>query len=309
MPHRYAMHLVWIVTAVLASSLSAKAAPAAPDSPKGHLLIVGGGPIPDEIEARFLALAGGPEKARIVVFPMASSDPDAGIEMTADFRKAGATAERLVFDHAQADTEEAARRLEDVTGVWFGGGDQAKLTAALGGTKVEAAIRERFVQGAVIGGTSAGAAVMSTPMITGDERKIGGPRPPSDPKDSLSAFMTIARDDIITEDGFGLISGAIVDQHFIRRRRANRLISTVLEHPTLVGVGVDESTALDVAPDGSWTVLGESAAVVFDARRATITPPGAPTLGATGVRMSVLPAGSRYVLSTGEVTLPPQPKR
>ncbi len=260
--------------------------------------------MPDRIFSRFLELAGGPGKARIVVFPMASSDPDAGIEMTADLRKAGAQAERIVLDHARADTDDAARRLDAVTGIWFGGGDQTLLTASLRGTRVEAAIRSRWRDGAVVGGTSAGAAVMSTPMITGDERKVGGARPPADPKDSLSAFMTIARDDIITEDGFGLIPGAIVDQHFIRRRRANRLISIVLEHPTLVGVGIDESTALEVDPDGSWSVLGESAAVVFDARRAAVTPPGAAALGAADVRMSVLPAGSRYVLATGQVTLP-----
>jgi cyanophycinase len=296
--------LVCAAAALMAWRSVSPAAEAETPAPQGHLLIVGGGPIPDEIEARFLALAGGAEKASIVVFPMASSDPEAGIEMTEDFRKAGARAERIVLDRAEADTEDAARRLDGVTGIWFGGGDQTKLTAALRGTRVEAAIRERFRQGAVVGGTSAGAAVMSTPMITGDERKVGGLRPPANPDDSLSAFMTIARDDILTEDGFDLISGAIVDQHFIRRRRSNRLISIVLEHPTLVGVGIDESTALEVAPDGTWIVLGESAAVVFDARRAAITPPGARALGAADVRMSVLPAGSRYVLKTGKATLP-----
>ena len=292
---------------ILMGAALACAARGAQVPPGGHLLIVGGGPISDALEQRFVALAGGAGKASIVVFPMASSDPDAGLEMTEDFRKAGAKAQRIVLGHAQADTEDAARRLDGVTGIWFGGGDQAKLTAALSGTKVEAAIHERFRQGAVVGGTSAGAAVMSTPMITGDEHKVGGARPPADPKSPLSEFMTIARDDILTEDGFGLIPGAIVDQHFIRRRRANRLISVVLEHPNLVGVGIDESTALEVAPDGTWTVLGESAAVVFDARHAAITPSGAPALGAADVRMSVLPAGSRYVLASGQATLPPSP--
>jgi cyanophycinase len=273
----------------------------------GHLLIVGGGPIPDAIEHRFLDLAGGPGKAKIVVFPMASEDPDAGIEMTADFVKLGAQAERIVLDHKGADTEQAAHRLDGVTGIWFGGGDQARLTAALQGTPVERAIHERYRAGAVVGGTSAGAAVMSTPMITGEEKHPGGVRPPKDPNDSASAFMTIARENIVTQVGFDLLPGAIVDQHFVRRRRNNRLISIVLEHPDRVGVGIDESTALEVDPDGRWKVLGESVAVVYDARKARITPPGQAPLGAADIRMSVLPAGSTYDPASGKAELPAAP--
>jgi cyanophycinase len=262
---------------------------------------VGGGPIPDAILQRFVALAGAGQ-ARIAVFPMASEDADAGIELTEDFRKLGASAERIVLTHEQADTEAAAKRLEGVTGIWFGGGDQVRLTGALRGTRTEGAIKERFRAGAVVGGTSAGAAVMSSPMITGDEKKPGGDRPLA--KDSPDAWITIARDDVATVDGFDLIPGAIVDQHFVRRRRNNRLLSVVLEHPERVGVGIDESTALEVSPDGSWRVLGASVAVVFDARSARITPPTAKSLGAEGVRLSVLPAGSRFDPKTGEARLP-----
>lgn len=269
---------------------------------RGHLLIVGGGPLPPAVLSRFLELAGGAGRARIVVFPMASSDPEAGVELTADFRKMGAAAERIVLDHAKADTAEAASRLDGVTGIWFGGGDQVLLTKALSGTRTEAAIHARYRDGAVVGGTSAGAAVMSTPMLTGDEKRPGGDRPPA--KDSRDAYMTIARDNVVTEPGFALIRGAIVDQHFIRRRRNNRLVSVVLEHPDLVGVGIDESTALEVDPAGGWRVLGLSVAVVYDARRAAITPPGGKVLGAAEIRMSVLPDGSRYDLRTGRAELP-----
>jgi len=282
---------------------SAPAAAPAPAATGGHLLIVGGGPLPDAILRRFVELAGGPGKARIVVFPMASEDPEAGIEITKDFQGMGAQAERIPLDRAGA-TEQAARRLDVVTGIWFGGGDQSRLTAAIQGTPVERAIHERYRAGAVVGGTSAGAAVMSTPMITGDEKHPGGKRPPKDPGDSSSAFMTIARDNIVTKEGFALLPGAIVDQHFVRRRRLNRLISAVLEHPELVGVGIDESTALEVGPDGRWRVLGESVAVVFDARQARVSPPGAPALGASDVRVQVLPAGSLYDPATGKAELP-----
>lgn len=303
-PVTFRLRLGALMAAILAvAGCVASAAPApAPPRPGGSLLIVGGGPIPDRILERFVTLAGGRGRARIVLFPMASEDADAGIELAEDFRKLGAEAERIVLTREQADTEAAARRLDGVTGVWFGGGDQAKLTAAIGHTRVEAAIHERYAQGAVVGGTSAGAAVMSTPMLTGDERRPGGDRPPA--KDSSDAFMTIARDNVVTTEGFAMLPGAIVDQHHVRRRRNNRLLSVVLEHPELVGVGIDESTALEVGPDGPWRVLGESVAVVYDARQARITPPSAAPLGATGVRIAVLPAGSTYDLNTGVATLP-----
>ncbi|MGE5413727.1 MAG: cyanophycinase, partial [Syntrophomonadaceae bacterium] len=194
---------------------ASSAAPAAGRS--GTLLIVGGGPIPDALIERFVALSGGAGHARILVLPMASEDADAGEEIVTHFRSLGAWAERLVLTRDEADTEGAAQRLAAATGVWFGGGDQSRLTAVLKGTRAEAAIEAVYRGGGVVGGTSAGAAVMSTPMITGDERRPGGDRPPS--KDSSDAFMTIARDDVVTRDGFGLLPGAIVDQHFVRRRR------------------------------------------------------------------------------------------
>ena len=303
--------LVLVIAAVsLACGSSAPApptTPSAPDAtasnpPQGTLLIVGGGPIPDAVLDRFVTLAGGKGRARIVIYPMASESADAGVELAGDFRKRGAETERIVLTHDQAESPDAARRLEGVTGIWFGGGDQSRLTAAIGKTPVEAAIHERYSAGAVVGGTSAGAAVMSTPMLTGDERHPGGSRPPE--KDSGDAFMTIARDDVVTIDGFGLIRGAIVDQHFVRRRRSNRLLSVVLEHPELVGIGIDESTALEVPPSGPWRILGDSAAVVYDARAARITSPSRATLGATGVRLAVLPAGSAYDLETGTAALP-----
>jgi len=103
--------------------------------------------------------------------------------------------------------------------------------------------------------------------------------------------------------GFGLLPDVTVDQHFLRRRRANRLISVVLEHPTVVGIGLDESTALVVAPSGPWEIIGASQATVYDARHASVTPPGK-TLGATDIRVHVLPAGSSFDPATGRAQLP-----
>ena len=270
-------------------------------APRGTLFIVGGGPQPPALVKEFVDLAGGSGHAKIVVFAMASSDGKAsGEEKAEDLRKLGATATNVFVDHTQANSDSVAHLLDGVTGIWFGGGDQVLLTKALAGTKTERAIHQRYQAGAVVGGTSAGAAVMSAVMITGDERHPGGVRPV---KDSSESFMTIARDNLIMAPGFGLLTNAVVDQHFVRRKRHNRLVSVVLEQPLHLGVGIDESTALIVEPGGTWRVAGESVAIIYDARHAVITPSGS-TLGATGITMQVLPAGSRYDPRSGRARLP-----
>ncbi len=213
--------------------------------------------------------------------------------------KLGARAWVLDLSREQAMTESAARGLDTATGIWFTGGDQSRIMSVLRGSPVAAAIRARYRGGAVVGGTSAGAAVMTTPMITGDERRPGGDRP-----DTTQSWTTIAADNVVTAEGLGLLEGAIVDQHFLRRRRHNRLISLVLERPQLVGVGIDESTALVVEPNGWWSVIGQSAAVIYDARRAVVTARGARVLGARDVRLHVIPAGGRFQPRTGAAEVP-----
>jgi cyanophycinase len=268
---------------------------------RGTLFIVGGGPQPAALVKEFVDLAGGP-RAKIIVFAMASSDGLAsGEEKAQDLRKLGANARNVWANTEQANTDSVAHLLDGATGVWFGGGDQVLLTKALKGTRTEAAIKRIYASGGVIGGTSAGAAVMSALMLTGDERHPGGDRPVRD-SSSASAYMTIARDNIVLTDGFGLLTDAVVDQHFLRRKRHNRLISVVLEHQPHLGVGIDESTALIVEGDGRWRIAGASVAVVYDARKSAITA-GAP-LGATNMTMHVLPAGSRFDPRTGTATLP-----
>jgi cyanophycinase len=230
---------------------------------------------------------------------MASSLPETGPETVEEFRKRGVAAWSLNLTRDQAMDVGTGRAVDSATGIWFPGGDQVRIMAVLDGTPTAAAIGARYAAGAVIGGTSAGAAVMSTPMITGDERAPGGTR-----RDTTQSFITIAREDVVTSTGLSLIPGAIVDQHFLRRRRHNRLISLVLEHPSLLGIGIDESTALVIEPGHRWSIIGESAAIVYDARHAHITPANAPILGATYLRMHVLPSGSTFDPATGDAQLP-----
>lgn len=213
---------------------------------RGTLMIVGGGPQPPALVQQFVDLAGGRGHAKIVVFAEASEEgAQSGVEKATDLEALGADARNVWVDRAQANTDSVARLLDGATGVWFGGGDQVRLIKVLRGTKTETAIRARYAAGAVIGGTSAGAAVMSEVMITGDERHPGGAR-----RDTTTAFMTIARGNIVTDTGFALIRDAIIDQHFLRRARHNRLISLVLERAPHLGAGIDESTAIIVHPDG-----------------------------------------------------------
>jgi cyanophycinase len=294
--------MIWRMrlTFFLTASLAWTAAFAQAGSARGTLFIVGGGPQPPELVRHFVDLAGGAGHARIVVFAMASEEGlSSGEEKAADLRALGADARNLWIDREQANSDSVVRIIEQASGIWFGGGDQARLTRVLRGTRAERAMHARYESGAVIGGTSAGAAVMSQVMITGDERHPGGDRP-----DTTEAFITIARDNVVTDSGFAFLTNAVIDQHFLRRKRLNRLISVVLEREPHLGIGIDESTAMVVHPDGRWSVEGASAATIFDARHAAVTSAAAHTLGATGVIMHVLPAGSTYDPSTGITHVP-----
>jgi cyanophycinase len=140
---------------------------------------------------------------------------------------------------------------------------------------------------------------MSDSMITGNQS------PPGDTTGYYGdEFPTIARHRIQVAPGLGFLPEAIVDQHFIRRERHNRLLSAVLERPRLIGVGIDESTALEVGPDGRWKVMGESEVVVYDARQARVAVLPGERLGATDVRVHLLPPGSTYDPKSGRGSIP-----
>ena len=294
------MTRLWTLTLVLLAVLSLSEASAQAGVARGTLQIVGGGSQPRELVEHFVALAGGRGKARIVVFAMASASGERSGEAKAnDFRELGAEARNVWITRDQADLDSVVALLDGATGVWFGGGDQNRLTKALRGSKVEAAIRARYAGGAVVGGTSAGAAVLSQVMITGDERRPGGTRP-----DTTLDWVTIDRANVVVDSGFALVDDAIIDQHFVRRKRHNRLVSLVLERAPHLGVGIDEGTALLVHPDGRWTVQGASVVVIYDARNASITPSSQAVLGGAGLRMHVLPAGGTFDPRTGQASLP-----
>ncbi len=263
----------WRILIVTAAVL-ALAPTAAP--PKGHLVIVGGGGVPDTVAARAIGLSGGPS-AIVAVLPQASELKETGAEAVDFWTKAGAS---RAVDVSLTDRAGAIAAVEQATFIWFPGGDQNRLTEALKGTGIPELIRERYAAGATVGGTSAGAAVMSPVMITGDADLL-----------SITAGRTK------TADGLGLLPGVIVDQHFQKRQRMNRLISAVLDHPRLVGIGIDEKTAIIVSGGKKFEVVGESSVVVIDGRRAAVAPAADGALAAgTGLKLHVLRPGMTFDL-------------
>jgi cyanophycinase len=243
---------------------------------------------------QFIALAENFRRGKIIVFPMASSTPDeTGSELVAEFKGYGAKNVVCVnLSPEQAAKQESAAILVDAGGVYFAGGDQARITKALLDTPVHQKLLEIYKQGAVIGGTSAGAAVMSEIMITGDERrKVPAGR----------EFETIQADNVITTRGLGFITTAIIDQHFATRKRHNRLISLIAEHPKLLGIGIDESTAIIVEPEETFNVIGEKDVVVYDATRAKVQISAAKSIGLANVVMHVLLPGTKFSLKTRKI--------
>jgi cyanophycinase len=280
---------VLCVAAVLSA---ATAAPAQPNA-KGHLLIIGGGDRPASIMSTFARLAGG-ASGRVIVFPQASELPDSGERIKAELETLGiGTVVVMAVDRAGADAEAAVSKTQGATGVYFGGGDQARLMDVLAGTRLERRLHQLYQGGAVMAGTSAGAAVMSRVMITGDEKR---------PLSKDEAWQIIEADNVVTRPGLGFLDDVVVDQHFVRRKRHNRLISLVLEQPRLLGVAIDEATAVLVKPDRTFEVIGDGPVLVLDAQGGKVARDPGVGLRAAGLSLHVLRAGSIYDLASRRVT-------
>jgi cyanophycinase len=280
---------VSVILILAATSLAPACSSTKPSTPrpKGHLFIVGGGDRDEPLMRRYVELAKGFGKGRIVVFTMASSVPlEVGPELVAEFRKYGV--QDVVYYQLTRDEAmkaDSAKILDGVSAIWFSGGDQARLTAVLLDTPIHTRMLEFYAAGGLLGGTSAGAAVMSEVMITGDEKRT---------TDENLNWQTVEANNVVRVRGFGFVKNAIIDQHFLIRRRQNRLLSLVLENPTLLGAGIDESTAILVRPDGKWEVLGESQVYVVDARKAIVTKASSNKLGAHGLALHLLLPGDVF---------------
>ncbi len=263
-------------------------------SSKGHLVIIGGGDKTQYILQKIVDLAGGPQ-AKIIVIPNASSEPEESAKYNVEeFINLGCKNVRyILFNREAANKDSLVEILTGATGIFFSGGDQSYLTRDMLGTKLLEKVYEIYDNGGVISGTSAGAAVMSKIMITGNELIN---------KDSSDIFISIQKGNVEVKEGFGLIKTAFIDQHFIKRKRLNRSISIVLENPELLGIGIDESTSIVVYPDETFEVLGENQVMIFDAtncRNIKLDKNG--NLGAENIRMHLLINGDKFDLNSKKV--------
>lgn len=214
-------------------------------SPKGTLVAAGGGTTTVEIADKALELAGG-EKARIAI--VAEAAPENGPGSMAMWKRSGAASVDLIDP---SNLAAAKKILNKADLIWIPGGLQGVFMNSVNQGGLTQVIRDRFNDGAVIAGTSAGAAVMSNVMIGGqsdlDSLRAGG-----------APYLM---------PGLGLWPDAIVDQHFLQKGRFNRLALATIDYPQLIGVGIDEETAV-VVHGHEFEVIGENNVTVIDARKA-----------------------------------------
>jgi cyanophycinase len=255
--------------------------------PHGTVIVIGGAEdkVRDRvILARFAQLAGGPD-ARIAVIATASSfGLEAGERYKAIFTELGAREVHPLntTTRAQANDEHAAALIGQSTGIFMTGGNQLRLSSMLGGTRIATVILERFREGAVVAGTSAGASAVSSHMIA-----FGASG--ATPKHRMAQIAA----------GLGLLPGVIVDQHFQQRNRLGRLLSLIAQNPMLLGLGVDEDTAGVVGPDQVMEVIGRGSITVVDGAGSETDAweiRGHRPLMISGVVLHSLPAGYRFDL-------------
>ena len=216
---------------------------------QGPLIIGGGGSLPPAVYQAFAQAAGG-SGSRVGVITASSGEPKEAFEAMAErLAPHGIKAIHLpVASRADACAPALLEAARSCGAFWFSGGDQMRVHTFVVGTPLHKLVLDRHAAGGTVGGSSAGAAVMSRIMIQGTDA-LGATAP--------GTYRTV--------EGLGLLPGCIVDQHFLRRTRHNRLLSLAMEHPDHLGLGIDEDTALLVR-EGRCTVLGNRRVLVVDPR-------------------------------------------
>jgi cyanophycinase len=242
---------------------------------------------------RFLELCGG-ASARIAILPTASRLADTGARYERIFAELGAGAARSLEFKQRDDTQhtEWLEWLRDASGIFFTGGNQLRISTVLGGTDVARAIRTANAAGVSVGGTSAGAAILSEHMIAFGK---SGSTP-------IAGAVSLA-------PGLGLTNRVVIDQHFRQRDRLGRLLAALAYNPFAVGIGLDEDTAAFIDPDDTIHVLGSGAITVIDASRLGYSSMGSASRGdricMTGIGLHILTQGARFDLHERVATPPP----
>lgn len=263
---------------------------------QGTLVIVGGAEKKEGecvILRTFLELAGGAD-ARIIVLTTATLEPqETGRLYTEIFARLGTRNVTAchVNDRLVAQDPAQVKALADSTGIFFTGGDQLRITTILGGTPLEEALFARYRSGAVVAGTSAGASAMSDLMIVEGE------------SDDTPTPRTLRM-----APGVGLLEEVVIDQHFAQRGRIGRLLMAVSQNPYVLGVGLDEDTAIVVSPEARFRVVGSQAATVLDGRslvHSNVSELGPrQSLAVVGATIHLLPGGYGFDLKNRTVIVP-----
>ena len=261
----------------------------APGDERGWIVPIGGAEEKEHdprILKRFVRLCGGTE-ADIVVIPTASRMEDTGPRYEKIFSELGAArvASLNFATRADGEREDWLERIAYATGVFFTGGNQLRLSTILGGTRAAKMIRQTNAAGVTVGGTSAGASILSEHMIAfGSEG--------SSPR----------ADSVRLAPGLGLTNRFIIDQHFRQRDRLGRLVSALAYNPFPVGIGLDEDTAAFIGPDNTLEVEGSGAVTVVDADSAEFSSMAqadeSDPVCLIGLRVHVLVRGATFNLHT-----------
>ena len=256
---------------------------------RGWIIPIGGAENKENdrrILERFVRVSGGPE-ADIVVIPTASRMHETGQRYEQVFRDIGAARVTVMDFDTRRDCQEAGRlqRIGEATGIFFTGGNQLRLTTLLGGTPVAKVIRARNAAGVTVGGTSAGASILSEHMIaSGDEGSA-----------MIAGSVRLA-------PGLGLTNRFIIDQHFRQRDRLGRLLTALAYNPFAIGIGLDEDTAAFIGPDETLEVEGSGGVTVLDGSEVTYSSIDRVQDGQAvcmlGMRVHLLVAGATYNLDT-----------
>lgn len=222
---------------------------------QGKLFIIGGGSRTESLVKQLIQTAALRPGDHIAILPMSSAEPDSSFYyIKSDLEKACSnTIAYLNFTSATANDQAMLDSVKRARLIFITGGDQTRFMKIVGKGPIYQAIHYAYAHGSTISGTSAGAAVMSKQMITGNQRK-----------DTIyhETIGKLLADNIEITEGLGLVQNVIIDQHFIARSRYNRLISALHDYPGFLGIGIDESTAI-IVDRKQIRVVGESQVLVF----------------------------------------------
>ncbi|MFN2483881.1 MAG: cyanophycinase [Candidatus Limnocylindria bacterium] len=264
----------------------------------GHLVIIGGAEDKlrqKQILSRFVALAGG-QSARLAVISTASSLGDSATDLYVRiFRQMGVTdvTGMRPLTREEANDPRLCEIVDAVTGIFMTGGNQLRLSSVIAGTALGRAVIERFHEGAVVGGTSAGASAISTHMVAFGTSGVT-------PKQRMTQLSA----------GLGLLPGVVIDQHFEQRSRVGRLLALVAQSPSLLGIGLDEDTAVVVSPGGVLEVVGKGSVTILDAsdiRTDAYEVKRHRPIMVSGVVLHSLPSGYRFDLAERRLVAPLRP--